>query len=107
MIPIHHSILCQTQDEYDTALAILRTPIIELRPKRGILRRPRNRTIILAWHLNHVTGSGEHEKRHTLWFAERSEADTDIWRRITTALEPLRLGSTDDSSEAWKFLGQI
>lgn len=107
MISIHHSILCQTQDEYDTALAILRTPIIEPGPKRGVLRRRRNRTIILAWHIGHFMGCGEYEKRHTLWLAERSDADAEIWERIMMVLEPLNLESTDDSSEAWRFLGRV
>ena len=107
MIPIHHNILCQTQDEYDSALAILRVPIIEPGSRRGILHRSRVRTIILAWYVGRFMGYGEHEKRHTIWFAELSEVDGDIWYRITTVLEPLKLESTDDSNEAWRFLGRI
>lgn len=107
MTSIHHSILCQTQDDYDAALAILREPIIEPGPRRGILRRRRNKTIILAWHVGRFMGHGEHEKRRTLWFAELNETDAELWHRISVALEPLNLESTDDSSEAWKFLGRI
>lgn len=107
MVPIHHSILCQTQGEYDAALAILRIPIVTSGPKCGILRRPRNQTIILAWHISHFAGYGERKERHVLWFAERSEADTEIWRHISIALDQLKLGSTIDSSEAWRFLGRI
>lgn len=107
MTPIHHSILCQTQDDYNAALAILRTPIITAGPKRGILRRPRDQIIILAWCVGHYIGYGEYEKRCALCFTEITETDGEVWQRIATALEPLKLESTDDSEEAWRFLGRI
>ena len=93
--------------EVEAADRILMTPIIEEGPKKGVLRRPERRTVILAGYVGHSLGhGGEFEGRQVIWFIENDEAGAAIWARIKEVLKDLELTYTDDNAEAWRFLGR-